>query len=181
MQRLVAGDDLALNELMDLWSPRLISFLQRMTGDVHVANDLAQETFVRVYRHRSAYRATQSFATWLLHIAANLARNQARWHSRHPESLMGQEELCELPHSSDADTPAEAAMRQERSQTVRDAVLKLPVDLREALVLSVYEDLPHQEIAQVLDLSAKAVEMRIYRARQVLREQLSALLPTEGA
>lgn len=172
MQRLAGGEDLALNELMHLWSTRITAFLARMTGDVHAANDLAQETFVRVYRHRKSYRATQAFSTWIFHIAANLARNHARWRSRHPESLMAQETLADLPHASSADSPDEAVMREEQASAVRAAVLALPDELREPLVLSVYESLPHVEIAAILELSAKAVEMRLYRARQLLKEQL---------
>ena len=172
MQRLAGGEDLALNELMHLWSPRITAFLARMTGDDHAANDLAQDTFVRVYQHRASYRTTQAFSTWIFHIAANLARNHARWRSRHPESLMSQETLADLPHTSAADAPDEAAMRAEQASAVRAAVLALPDDLREPLVLSVYESLPHVEIAAILGLSAKAVEMRVYRARQLLRERL---------
>lgn len=178
MQRLADGNDVALNELIQLWSPRILSYLTRMTGDAHAADDLAQETFVRVYRHRMGYRATQAFSTWIFHIASNLARNHARWRSRHPESLMGQETLADLAHASPTDSPDEAAMRAEQASVVRAAVLALPDDLREPLVLSVYEDLPHIEIATILGVSAKAVEMRVYRARQILKERL---MPSQTA
>lgn len=172
MQRLAGGDELALNELMNLWSVRMLSYLTRMTGDAFIANDLAQETFVRVYRHRTHYRASQAFSTWIFHIASNLARNHARWRARHPESLMGQELLQDLPHASSGDAPDESAMREERARAVRAAVLALPDDLRESLVLSIYENLSHAEIGAVLGLSAKAIEMRVYHARQILKERL---------
>jgi RNA polymerase sigma-70 factor (ECF subfamily) len=171
MERLAAGDDLALNDLMDAWGPRVISYLTRLTGNLHTAHDLAQETFVRVYRHRQGYRSSQPFSTWLFHIATNLARNQARWHARHPEVLMGTEE--DAGKEIEQDTPANAAMRKEQAHAVQQAVLELPEDLRSALVLSVYEAMPQAEIAEVLGLSIKAVEMRLYRARQMLRERLS--------
>ncbi|WP_051944975.1 sigma-70 family RNA polymerase sigma factor [Verrucomicrobium sp. BvORR106] len=171
MERLAAGDDLALNDLMDSWSPRVISYLTRLTGNLHTAHDLAQETFVRVYRHRHGYRSSQPFSTWLFHIATNLARNQARWHTRHPEVLTGADE--DTGSEIEPDTPADAAMRKEQAHAVQQAVLDLPEDLRSVLVLSVYEAVPQVEIAEILGLSVKAVEMRIYRARQMLREKLS--------
>ena len=176
MQRLAEGHDLALNELMDQWNSRIISYLTRLTGDHHAALDLAQETFVRVYRHRSAYRSDQAFSTWLFHIATNLARNHSRWRSRHPEVLLGSAEEGEHPLKVDTDTPADAAIRQEQARAVHQAVIHLPEDLREALILSAYECLPHAEIGEVLGMSPKAVEMRIYRARQILRERLTDFL-----
>jgi RNA polymerase sigma-70 factor (ECF subfamily) len=97
MRCLAEGDDLALNRLMDAWSQPLIAYLIRLTGSDATAQDLAQETFVRVYRHRLEYRSSQKFSTWLFAIATNLARNHARWRGRHPETLLGHENLSELP------------------------------------------------------------------------------------
>jgi RNA polymerase sigma factor (sigma-70 family) len=83
MSRLRAGEDLALNEIMDRWRERLMSYLLRLTGDDAIALDLAQETFVRVYQHRDRYRPTGAFSSWLFAIATNLARHHFRWRMRH--------------------------------------------------------------------------------------------------
>ena len=84
MQCLAGGDDLALNALMQRWRERLASFLYKMTGNVESAADLTQETFVKLYQVRNRYRPDGKFSSFLFAIGVNLARNHARWKSRHP-------------------------------------------------------------------------------------------------
>src|ERR1022692_5028337 len=84
MERLIAGQDTALNDLMERHATPVFHFLCRMVGNEDDANDLAQETFVRVFKSCKSFRAEQKFSTWLFTIAANLARNHFRWRSRHP-------------------------------------------------------------------------------------------------
>src|SRR5208282_1054715 len=84
MERLIAGQDAALNDLMERHAPPVFHFLCRMVGNEDDANDLAQETFVRVFKSRGTFRTNEKFSTWLYTIAANLARNHFRWRSRHP-------------------------------------------------------------------------------------------------
>jgi RNA polymerase sigma-70 factor (ECF subfamily) len=180
MSRLAAGEDLALNALMDRWSGRVAAFLFRMTGQRETAMDLAQETFVKLYQSRGSYRPRGSFSTYLFAIAANLARNHARWKSRHPTvsiSTAGPDGGENLPEPADPRlTPGEAALAREKSAAVNAAILALPLDLRESLTLFVHEEMSYAQIAQLTGCSAKAVETRIYRARQILKEQLSDLL-----
>ena len=87
MRRLGEGDDLALNDLMRRWKKPLVTFCLRYTGNVTDAQEIAQETFVKVYGARHRYRPTAAFSTWLFTIATNLCRARARWRSRHPEVL----------------------------------------------------------------------------------------------
>jgi len=178
MQRLAAGDDRALDEVMTRWSPRLIAFLYRLTGNHATARDLSQECFVRLYGSRERYRAGHSFSAYLFQIAANLARNHARWKSRHPEAPIDSVGFAE-PAVNPSRRPDREAETNETTAAVRDAVLALPEDLRAPLVLSVYEQMPQEEIAAILGCTRKAVETRIYRARQVLRDRLAEYL-SEG-
>lgn len=180
MARLASGDDLALNALMRRWSDRIVSFLYRMTGRHDTAVDLAQETFVKVYQARDRYRPRGgAFSTWLFAIASNLAKNQARWRSRHPEVSLdtpaddGSSALPE-PRSSEA-SPDQAAVSRETEEQVSAAILALPDELREALLLFTHDQLGYAEIASISGCSAKAVETRIYRARQILKEKLKNL------
>lgn len=177
MQRLAAEDDLALNVLMDRWSKRVISFLFKMTGQYETAIDLSQETFVKLYRARKRYRPDGTFSTWLFTIAANLARNHARWRTRHPTvSLDATDDSGRSRVSETVDprgNPGEAAEVSERYRAVREALLALPHDLREAMTLFVYEGMGYADIAALAGCSAKAVETRIYRARQILKERLA--------
>lgn len=179
MGRLAGGDDLALNALMDRWGERVTAFLHRMTGNRDAAIDLAQETFVKLYHARDRYRPSGSFSTYLFSIAANLARNHARWKARHPTlSLDVAEDQggVTVPELADSNqTPEQAAVTAERIRAVNEAFLLLPDDLREAMTLFIYEGMGYAEIASVSQCSPKAVETRIYRARQLLKEQLKEL------
>lgn len=176
MSRLAGGDDLALNVLMDRWSGRVAAFLHRMTGNRDTAVDLAQETFVKLYQARERYRPSGNFSSYLFGIAANLARNHARWVARHPTLSLdatADDGGATVPEVSDPDhTPLEAAQAREKTRAIQQALLRLPPDLREAMTLFIYEGMGYAEIAAVGQCSPKAVETRIYRARQLLREEL---------
>ena len=156
-------------------------FLCRQTGNEADANDLAQETFVRVFKARASFRAEQKFSTWLFTIAANLARNHFRWRARHPNLSLeaasdetGQTLGGTLP--ANAPTPKEAALANERAGAVRAAVKNLPEDLRAAIVLCEWEERSVAEAAMILEATPKAVESRLYRARGILRERLKSWL-----
>lgn len=122
MARLANNDDLALNSLMDRWASRVTGYLFKMTGQREAAIDLAQETFIHLYQARGRYRPSGNFSTYLFSIATNLARNHARWKSRHPVvSLDGahQNGGWEMPEPVDSTrTPDEAAEAAERTHEV---------------------------------------------------------------
>jgi RNA polymerase sigma-70 factor (ECF subfamily) len=173
MQRLAQGDDLALNELMTRWRQRVAAFLLRMVGDHATAMDLTQECFVRLYGSRQRYQPAAAFSTYLFHIAANLARSHARWQGRHPTVQLTDDEGLLIHEPDDPGlSPDEAAILREKTAMVKAAIGKLPAELREALLLFTLEDMSHAEIAVTLGCSVKAVETRIYRARQALKDAL---------
>jgi RNA polymerase sigma-70 factor (ECF subfamily) len=181
MGRLAAGKDAALNDLMERHATPVFRFLCRMVGNEDDANDLAQETFVRVFKSHASYRAEQKFSTWLFTIAANLARNHFRWRSRHPNISLDAENAeteqtlgSTLPANSPA--PNDEAIAAERAAAVHAAVKNLPEDLREAVVLCEWEERSVAEAAAILEATPKAVESRLYRARQILRERLKSRL-----
>ena len=181
MARLAAGHDAALNDLMERHAMSVFHFLCRMLGNEDDANDLAQETFARVFRSRDSFRADAKFSTWLFTIAANLARNQIRWRTRHPNlSLDAEVEATGEPLGQSlpagGNLPTDAALAAERATAVRAAVQQLPEDLREALVLCEWEELSVAKAAEVLTTTPKAVESRLYRARGILREKLKRWL-----
>lgn len=183
MTRLAAGHDAALNALMDRHGERLFHYLVRCLQNEDEATDLAQETFVRVYQHRAKFDARKKFSTWLYAIASNLVRDRYRWRSRHPQvSLDAKNEQTSdsfrenLPAHSP--TPSERLETEERADAVRRALAALPEDIRTPLILAEYDERSQAEIGEILGCTAKAVEMRIYRARQQLRESLGTLLET---
>lgn len=174
MLRLAGGEDLALNDLISRWRDRLAAFLLRMVGDHATAMDLTQETFVRLYTSRKTYKPTAAFSTYLFHIATNLARTQARWRKRHPTVPMDDENR-EIRHEAvdSLPSPDESADLHERADLVNRAITALPEDQREALLLFTVEGMSQAEVAAALGCSPKAVEVRVYRARQLLRETLA--------
>jgi RNA polymerase sigma factor (sigma-70 family) len=186
MSRLAGGHDVALNDLMQRHAERLFHYLIRSLQDESDAADLAQETFVKVYQNRAKFDPNQKFSTWLYSIASNLVRDRYRWRSRHPQvsldaeneqtSVSLKDNLPALEH-----TPDQNLQTEERAAAVRSAIAALPVELRQPLIFAVYQELPQAEIAAILKCSVKAVETRIYRARQQLRATLSELVQTESS
>ena len=167
MRALQNGEDRALDRLMTRWQNPLRSFLFRHTQNEAVALDLAQETFVRVYQARARFRDNARFSTWLFAIAFNLARDNTRRQYRHPtESLDATNEPIDSHHAF------ASAEEQERTTAVRAAIADLPDDLRAAVLLFEYEGHSHAEIATIIGASTKAVETRLYRARQQLKKAL---------
>ena len=181
MSRLAAGHDAALNELMERHAEKLFHYLVRSLQSDEDAADLAQETFVKVYHNRTRFDPRQKFSTWLYAIASNLVRDRYRWRSRHPQvSLDSASETtgATLGDSIPAQTPTpnEWLEAGERADAVRRAVAALPDELRQPFILAEYEECSHGEVGKILGCSAKAVEARIYRARQKLRASLCHLL-----
>jgi len=180
MEQLQAGDDDALNRLMARHAKPVASFILRMVANESDAEELAQETFVRLHRARDSYRPAARFTTWLFTIAANLARNELRRRARHPDvSLDAANEYDQplgdrLPTSAAA--PDQALAGRERIEHVRAAVSRLPDDLREALVLCEWEEMSMSEAASIGSTTVKAIESRLYRARNLLRERLRCWL-----
>lgn len=179
MRRLRAGEEAALAALMKRWELPVKRFIFRLIGNAAEAEDLAQDVFVRIYTKRSSYRPGAKFSTWCFAIAANQAKNRLRWWRRRPTLSLdawteaGGETADESSGGTQAST---AAVRSERSIAVQQAIAALPVDLRTALVLFEYEQQSMSEIAAALRCTPKAVENRLYRARQKLAEVLAPLL-----
>jgi RNA polymerase sigma-70 factor (ECF subfamily) len=162
MTRVQTGDEAALGGLMERWELPVKGLIARLVLNASEAEELAQETFVRVW---------QQFA-----IAVNLARNRLRWWRRRPEvSLEAWNETEDRGGRTDDEgrTGGAAGLEQaERAAAVREEIAALPVELREAIVLFEYEDLSHAEIGAAVGATPKAVETRIYRAREKLRATL---------
>jgi RNA polymerase sigma-70 factor (ECF subfamily) len=181
MSRLAAGNEAALNSLMDRHAEKLFNYLVRCLQNEDDAADAAQETFVKVYQSRARFDPDQKFSTWLYAIAANLVKDRYRWRSRHPQVSLDAESDAtgdcfrdSLPGNDPL--PHERVQDAERSETIRRAVAALPEELRQPLILAEYEERSHAEIGAILGCTPKAVETRIYRARQQLRASLSELL-----
>ena len=178
MLRVAAGDEGAFNFLVQKHNRPVIHFLYRMVHNQAVAEEIAQEVFLRVYRARDSYRAEAKFTTWLYRIATNLAVNQAR-DTRHERSAQTiyldapDEETGTTPDVAD-DEPLveERLMKDERMAAIRNHVMALPDRQRMAVLMHKYQGMDYKQIGDVLKLSESATKSLLFRAYQTLREKL---------
>jgi RNA polymerase sigma-70 factor, ECF subfamily len=178
MLRVAAGDEAGFNYLVGKYHRAMISFLYRMVHNQAVAEELAQEVFLRVYRSRESYRAEAKFTTWLYRIATNLAVNHAR-DTRHERSAQNvyldapDEETGTTPDVADDTPTAEQGMlRDERQAAIRAHVMALPERQRMAVLMHKYQGMDYRQIGEVLKLSESATKSLLFRAYQTLREKL---------
>jgi RNA polymerase sigma-70 factor, ECF subfamily len=178
MLRVAAGDESAFNFLVEKHNRPVIHFLYRMVHNQAVAEELAQEVFLRVYRARDSYRAEARFTTWLYRIATNLAVNQARdtKHERSTQTVYldaPDEETGTTPDVAD-DEPLveERLMKDERMAAIRNHVMALPERQRMAVLMHKYQGMDYRQIGDVLKLSESATKSLLFRAYQTLREKL---------
>ncbi len=178
-----SGDEEAFAELVARYRNQLTSYIYRMTNDYDGAVDLAQETFVRVYRAADRYQTTHAFSTYIYRIATNLAiselRRRKRWRLVSLTGLVhspdGQEtrDFNPVDHQPLQDS---ALVEAERREAVKRAITTLPAKYRAPLVLRDVEGKGYGEIARILGTSEGTVKSRISRARNFLREKMQAYL-----
>jgi len=178
MLRVKAGNESAFDYLVQKYRRPMVSFMYRMARNSAVAEDLAQEVFLRVYRSRQSYEASAKFTTWLYRIATNLAVNHAR-DSRHerPEVTVSLDEsdeetgtTLELPDAGP--TAEQTLVRRERMMAIRRKVDALPEQQRLAVIMHKYQQMDYKQISEVLKKSESATKSLLFRAYETLREQL---------
>jgi RNA polymerase sigma-70 factor (ECF subfamily) len=163
------GDRQAFGELVRCHRKGVVNVVYRMCGDVHMAEDAAQEAFIRAWRGLSRYRPRSPFRNWLYRIATNVALDALR---RERETV----DIDGLLLAASEPGPEAAVEGEERGERVQRAVLALPPASRAVVVLREYEGLSYQEIAQTLDIPVGTVMSRLNYARNRLREALAPYL-----
>jgi len=163
------GDREAFGRLVYRYREGTVNVVYRMCGDVQLAEDAAQDAFIRAWDALPRYRHRGTFKAWLYRIALNCARDALR--RQRPTADV---EL--LPLASGAPGPERRMVRRERAERVQEAVLGLPEASRAALVLREYGGMSYKEISQTLDLPMGTVMSRLHYARSRLRETLSPLM-----
>jgi len=178
MLRVREGDDAGFNFLIEKYRKAIVNFMYRMVHNQAVAEELAQEVFLRVYRSRQTYRAEAKFTTWLYRIATNLGVNHARdtKHERAAQTIYLDQpdpETGTTPDVADMHPGAEEEMvKDERMKAIRKHVMALPERQRTAVLMHKYQGLDYKEIGAVLRLSESATKSLLFRAYQTLRERL---------
>lgn len=178
MLRVKAGDDAAFDYLVDKFRRALIGFMYRMAHNQAVAEELAQEVFLRVYRSRHTYNAEAKFTTWMYRIATNLAVNHARdTKQERPENSVSidasdPETGMSLDVADSSLNAEQDLVRRERLSAIRRHVEALPERQRLAVIMHKYQEMDYRQIADVLKLSESATKSLLFRAYETLRERL---------
>jgi RNA polymerase sigma-70 factor (ECF subfamily) len=178
MLELRTGNMAGFDYLIQKYRKPIIHFMYRMVRNQPVAEELAQEVFLRVYRSRETYRAEARFSTWLYRIATNLGVNYARdtRHERAASTVYLDEvdsETGTTPDVPDSTPGVEAnLLRQERMNAIREHVMALPERQRMAVLMHKYEGMDYKQIGEVLKLSESATKSLLFRAYQTLRDKL---------
>jgi RNA polymerase sigma-70 factor (ECF subfamily) len=176
MLRVKEGDGASFAVLLEKHRSSVIHFVYRMVQNQAVAEELAQEVFLRVYRSRSTYEPTAKFTTWLFRIATHLALNSLRdgKNQKYEERLDDQSDDLPARQVADVRPSVEQSMVYEaRLDEVRRAVASLPEKQRAAVVMHKYEELEYSQIAKVLNCSESAVKSLLFRAYETLRARLA--------
>ncbi len=171
MERVADGDEEAARLLVQRWEGPIYAFLERMLGSREDAQDLGQETFIKVCSDAGRYRPSGKFRSWLFKIAGNLARSRLRrrriisWVSFSPGVHEGE---------SSGDDPGADLEREETALEIRRALARLPARQRQAIVLRTYNDLSYREVAEAMEVTIPAVESLLQRGMAALRREFGA-------
>jgi RNA polymerase sigma factor (sigma-70 family) len=181
VRALQAGEDRALDTLMERHQEGLFRFVFRHISNEADAVELTEETFVRAYFNIGKFRPTAKFVTWLYHIALNLCRDHSRSQAyRYSSQTISadapvEENEGQRPLSSNQRGPDQQTQDREKLRAVEKAIGELPQDLKKPLILTALEGHSHTKTAELLGLSPKAVEMKVYRARKLLLQKMTGL------
>ena len=182
VQAYLDGDKRAFGELVERYQTRLLNFVYRTTGDRERAEDLVQETFIRVYRHLHRFDQTKKFSTWIYTIASNLAKNELRNRSRNPLVL-----FQTIKKNWDADArplewedntyrPDDLFRKRQLKQVVDGVVGELPEHHRTVFMLREMEGKTYEEIAEITGCNLGTVKSRLNRARNNFAQLIAPLL-----
>jgi RNA polymerase sigma-70 factor (ECF subfamily) len=169
----VAGHEGGFEELVRRYQRPISAYVYRMVGDYDAALDLTQEIFIKVYGSLARYRSEFKFSTWIYKIAHNCAVDHLRRNNGREQSLVGglEGDTYELPIESRRPSPEQESERRERRIEIEGVVRSLPAVYRELIILRHSQDLTYEEIVEVTGLPLGTVKNRLFRAREMMRQQ----------
>ena len=168
------GDVGAYNQLVNRFKDRLLNFIYRFVNDLDLAEDLVQDTLLKLYTHKDSYQEIAKFSTWLYTIAANLARTELRKKKRRKTfsvTELSREDREFIIASSDVD-PSEDLFSQNFEKSVQQALAELPDDFKTIIILRDIQELSYDEISKIVDVPLGTVKSRINRGRVKLQQLL---------
>jgi len=170
MERFLRGEVEGFNLLVKNYKVRLFSLLYRLVGNKEEAEDILQETFLRVYRQRENYDFNYSFSTWIYTIALNLCRNLYK--RKKKVRFLGMESLVNHPDPNSENH----GNRNRLSSILEGAISSLPFKYRTVFLLRDVDQLPYEEVASTLNLPLGTVKSRVNRARRILQKKLKPMM-----
>lgn len=179
MLRVRDGDLEAFETLVTRHQHSVVGTAAKMLGGAADAEDIAQQVFVRVWKHAARYQPSAKFTTWLMTITRNLVFNELRRRRRSQQVSMDSDEGDTIRHQfvdEQAVAPSEEILDSELKEAIDAAIASLPETQRLAIVLRRYEGMPYEEIAEVLKTSVPAVKSILFRARAELKARLKKYL-----
>lgn len=180
MLRVSRGDRQAFAQLFDRHQQRVVRFCYRFTGDLSRAEELAQDTFVRLYRSADRYQPRAKFSTYLFHIATNLCLNAQRGAKARPDTGVDDGPSV-FERQADAATPESSLEARDVEAAVQRALVGMSERERAAFAMARFEGLPYRDIAEALEASEAAIKSLIHRASLQVAAQLDALNTTSAA
>ncbi|MGB2991194.1 MAG: RNA polymerase sigma factor SigW [Paenisporosarcina sp.] len=177
IKEVLKGDQNAFAEIVELFQDKLYRICYRMLGNQHEAEDIAQEAFVRAFINIHTFDTNRKFSTWLYRIGTNLCIDRIR--KKKPDyyldaEVAGTEGLNMYSQiASKEELPEQEVLKMEMQDRVQYEISRLPDKYRAVIVLKYMEDLPLQEISEILEMPLGTVKTRIHRGREALRKQLS--------
>jgi RNA polymerase sigma-70 factor, ECF subfamily len=167
LQKALQGDDSAFTQLVEMYQTPVYNLCYRMLGNPQEAEDAAQESFWRAYKHIKRYDPQRSFATWLLSIAAHFCIDQQR---RRKFQLIDLDEILEIGIEDPQPNPEKISIKHELSADIQKELDKLHESDRAVLILRYWYEFSEDEICTALSLTKSAVKSRLHRARQHMAE-----------
>jgi RNA polymerase sigma-70 factor, ECF subfamily len=169
--RVLGGDREAFAALVDAYKGPIFRLAFRMTGNAQDADDLTQESFLRAFQSLGRFRAGERFFPWLYTVSLNVIRNHLRKVNALAEGSAGKG----VPESTDPrDDPSAAAIGRERGRRLQGYLLRLPVTVREALILRFYDGMAFEDIASVTGGTISSAKMKVYRGLEKIRAMMEA-------
>ncbi len=181
IERFYGGEPSAFNELFKKHKTRVLNLAFRFVRNRQTAEDIAQEVFIKIYEKKFHFDSSAKFSTWLYKVTVNASIDRTRKKSFFDRSLDktetddegGGKTLLEALSDSSAISPADTVASEEVKNLVQMEIQKLPERLKAPILLRHFENLSYKEVAQILGITAKAVERKIYHAKEILRQKLS--------
>ncbi len=169
----LGGDVDRFRALVIRYQGRLISTLHRLVGDRHIAEELAQQSFVDAFTALARFDAQRSFAAWLFRIAINNGKDWLKSHKRRERGILGKVASDRGAFSGRLPDPERAAVTGERIARLEAALAELPIEWREVVILKDVHELSYKEIREITDLPITTLKMRVVRGRAALRKVLA--------